>query len=100
MVSLWQRWGAGDKVKNVMWRMQNGELPSEHPPKVIVLQAGGSEVAGELSHLLAWRHAYGCCGTLVGRPLCRQRIREGLSPREQLYDLLSSVMCEAVCAHV
>ena len=37
---------AGDKVKHIMWRLLNGELPSAHSPKVIIVHVGASDVTG------------------------------------------------------
>src|SRR5262245_5982384 len=37
-------WG-GDKVQNILWRLQNGELDGVHP-KIIVLMAGTNNLEG------------------------------------------------------
>ena len=39
---------AGDKVKHLMWRVLNGELPQKHPPKIIVVHVGSNDIAGKL----------------------------------------------------
>ena len=37
---------AGDKAEHLMWRLMNGELPTQHSPKVIVLHIGTNDLAG------------------------------------------------------
>ena len=46
---------AGDKAEHLMWRLMNGELPTQHSPKVIVLHIGTNDLAGVLVRALrAW----------------------------------------------
>ena len=44
---------AGDTTGNVWWRVENGELPRNHAPKVVVLMIGANDLSG----------AYVNCGT-------------------------------------
>lgn len=35
---------AGDRTINLMWRLQNGELPQSKPPKAVVLLVGAHDL--------------------------------------------------------
>ena len=57
-----------------MWRLMNGELPTQHPPNVIVLHIGTNDLAGEQARAgfqsmrVFGRYPVeeGPCGTLPG----------------------------------
>lgn len=36
--------GAGDRAEHVLWRMQNGELPTDAKPKVVEVMIGANDV--------------------------------------------------------
>ena len=44
---------AGDTTANLWWRVQNGELPQNHAPKVVVIMIGANDLST----------AYAGCGT-------------------------------------
>jgi hypothetical protein len=46
-------WLAGDTSANLWWRIQNGELPRNHAPKVAVVEIGANDLS----------LAYAGCGT-------------------------------------
>ena len=35
-------------MQHITWRLLNGELPTKHPPKVIVVQLGTNDLAGAI----------------------------------------------------
>ena len=52
----------GDGVKQLLWRLQHGELPSEtqHHPKVVVVHIGTNGESACHSHLFAYMHGILC----------------------------------------
>ena len=48
---------AGDTSGNVWWRIQNGELPRNHAPKVVVLMVGANDLSGAYVNCGTWDEA-------------------------------------------
>ena len=58
---------SGDTSNNLWWRIKNGELPSNHMPKVVVLMVGANDLTAAYAQCGTWdaKDYYGAAATIA-----------------------------------
>lgn len=58
---------AGDTSNNLWWRIKNGELPTNHMPKVVVLMVGANDLTAAYAQCGTWdqNDYYGAAATIA-----------------------------------
>ena len=58
---------AGDTTANLWWRIQNGELPKNHMPKVVVMMVGANDLTAAYAQCGTWdqNDYYGAAATIA-----------------------------------